>query len=245
MVTKMKIALGIVVILALSCWSHFQHDTLIHEDPRIVSYIVDPSESRLQFFLKNGGSERYKNFSKLKEELALENIELKFAMNGGMFTPEHKPVGLYIEEGQVLSNLDTILESRGNFYLQPNGVFLIDKFHKPSVVTTDEFEFSEDIEYATQSGPMLLVNGEYHPAFNKESKNLNIRNGVGILKNGYVLFAMTNEKMNFYDFASFFKKNGCSNALYLDGAISKIYTEGEASADSEGNFGVIIGEVVK
>jgi len=29
---------------------------------------------------------------------------------------------------------------------------------------------------------MLLINGEYHPAFNEGSSNLNIRNGVGVLQ---------------------------------------------------------------
>jgi uncharacterized protein YigE (DUF2233 family) len=88
---------------------------------------------------------------------------------------------------------------------------------------------------------MLLIDGEIHPAFKKGSKNLNIRNGVGILPDNKVVFAMSKEEVNFYDFAEFFKSKGCKNALYLDGFVSRTYLPEEDWEQLDGNFGVIIG----
>ena len=88
---------------------------------------------------------------------------------------------------------------------------------------------------------MLLINGQIHPAFKKGSSNLNIRNGVGILPNNKVIFAMSKQEVNFYDFAQYFKNLGCKNALYLDGFVSRTYLPGKNWEQLDGNFGVIIG----
>jgi uncharacterized protein YigE (DUF2233 family) len=145
-----------------------------------------------------------------------------FAMNGEMFRPDHSPQGLFIEKSRLITPLDTTT-SKGNFYLKPNGVFCIRSNHKAVITKTDEFFNLDDVIYATQSGPMLVVEGSIHPAFKQGSSNLNIRNGVGILPNGDVIFAMSKKKCNFYDFAYFFKRLGCQSALYMDGFISRTY----------------------
>jgi uncharacterized protein YigE (DUF2233 family) len=88
---------------------------------------------------------------------------------------------------------------------------------------------------------MLLIDGEFHPAFKYGSKNLNIRNGVGILPDGKVVFAISREEVNLYDFAEFFKKLNCKNALYLDGFVSRAYFADEDWKQLDGNFGVIVG----
>jgi uncharacterized protein YigE (DUF2233 family) len=100
---------------------------------------------------------------------------------------------------------------------------------------------NDNIKFATQSGPMLVVNGEIHTAFKKGSSNLNIRNGVGILPNNHILFAMSKKEINFYDFAQFFKNAGCKNALYLDGFVSRTYLPEKNWVQTDGQFGVMIG----
>ena len=90
---------------------------------------------------------------------------------------------------------------------------------------------------------MLLINGAYHNKFIKGSSNLHIRNGVGVLPNGNILFAMSKEKVNFYDLATLFKQKGCKNALYLDGYVSRTYLPSANWQQLDGNFGVIIGEI--
>lgn len=86
----------------------------------------------------------------------------------------------------------------------------------------------------------MLIDGEVHPAFMQGSKNLNIRNGVGILPDGRVVLAMSKVEVNFYDFALFFKNLNCENALYLDGFVSKTYFPEMNVHQLGGNFGVII-----
>ena len=47
-----------------------------------------------------------------------------FAMNAGMFQPDLSPVGLFIERGQELRPVNR-RGGKGNFNLQPNGVFCV------------------------------------------------------------------------------------------------------------------------
>lgn len=61
---------------------------------------------------------------------------------------------------------------------------------------------------------MLVINGEIHSAFKANSTNLNIRNGVGILPNNEIIFAMSKKEINFYEFAKYFKNLGCK-MLYI------------------------------
>ncbi|WP_264554492.1 phosphodiester glycosidase family protein [Flavobacterium sp. N1861] len=52
---------------------------------------------------------------------------------------------------------------------------------------------------------------------------------------------MSKKEINFYDFATYFKKLGCKNALYLDGFVSRTYYPEEKWIQTDGNFGVLIG----
>ena len=92
---------------------------------------------------------------------------------------------------------------------------------------------------------MLVVDGKINPLFEQGSKNLNIRNGVGVLPDNKLLFAMSRYEINFYDFANYFKKMGCKNALYLDGFVSRTYLPEKNWLQLDGNFGVIIGVTTK
>lgn len=109
------------------------------------------------------------------------------------------------------------------------------------ISTTSSFK-NKDISYATQSGPMLVIDGNIHPLFKQGSENVNLRSGVGIMPDGKVVFIISkSNQTNFYEFASIFKeKFGCKNALYLDGAISKMYLKGNRKEDVGGDFGVMI-----
>jgi uncharacterized protein YigE (DUF2233 family) len=165
-------------------------------------------------------------------------------MNGGMFTPEYTPVGLYIQNFKTIRKINNV-SGGGNFGLKPNGIFYLTADNKAVICKTEDFKNNGKVKYATQSGPMLLINGQVHPAFNKNSENFNIRNGVGILPDGSVLFAISKEGVTFYDFAMFFKNKGCKNALYLDGAISQMYCPEKGMLQMDEKFGVIIGVAIQ
>ncbi|MEJ6792475.1 MAG: phosphodiester glycosidase family protein [Lacinutrix sp.] len=213
------------------------------EDTTIISYIINPKKQTLKFYWKNKHDSLIKTFKNLKTEVENNNEKLIFAVNGGMFKKHFSPQDLYIEKGKILSKLDTIQNGFGNFYLQPNGVFSITEKAVSSITTTQNFMSTSNNYYATQSGPMLVIDGELNPKFNKGSSNLNIRNGVGVLPNGDLLFAMSKKEINFHDFATFFKNNDCESALYLDGFVSKTYLPSKHWEQLEGEFGVIIAEI--
>jgi uncharacterized protein YigE (DUF2233 family) len=212
------------------------------EDPRFISHVVDLKKQTLKFYLKDSAAYNYGNFEELKTQLESKHQKLVFAMNGGMYLPDGSPQGLYIENGITKTPLDSTKQAYGNFYLQPNGMFYITDDNKGVVCQTTEFKPNPNITYATQSGPMLVINNEIHPVFVKNSKHFHIRNGVGVLPNGNFLFAMSKDTITLYDFADFFKGVGCKNALYLDGFVSRTYLPKKNWEQLDGNFGVIIAE---
>jgi uncharacterized protein YigE (DUF2233 family) len=210
------------------------------DDDLYVNYIVNPTKKNIQFYWKNDTNENFGSIEKLKNWVAKKDKKLLFAMNGGMYKEDNSPQGLYIENNKVLSKVDTA-SGLGNFYLKPNGIFYLTKQNTPAICRTADFIDLENIQFATQSGPMLVINGKLHPAFIKSSKNINIRNGVGIFANNDIIFVMSKKEINFYDFASYFKSIGCTNALYLDGYVSRTYLPKKNWVQTDGNFGVIIG----
>ena len=230
----------IVLIVGLTGFNTKQSTTSIDET-KLISYVVDPRKAELKFYWKDQNGRNYRNFQNLRSQLEKEKNKLVFAMNGGMYTKDQSPQGLYIEKGKTLAPIDTVRKGYGNFYLQPNGIFYLTKAKDPTICKTVDLDHKENINYATRSGPLLLIDGRIHHKFIKGSKNLHIRNGVGILPNRNLLFAMSKEKINFYDLASYFKQHGCKNALYLDGFVSRTYLPSENWEQLDGNFGVMIG----
>jgi uncharacterized protein YigE (DUF2233 family) len=208
-------------------------------DDVIISYIADPKKQDIQLYWRDDKGTILQSIQNLKDYLGSKGKKLVFAMNGGMFMTNNAPLGLFIQQQRLVTGLNTA-SGEGNFYLKPNGVFYITTANKAVICTSSDF-VNSNVRYATQSGPMLVIDGEIHPAFKKGSANLNIRNGVGILPDNRIVFAMSKEEVNFYDFALFFKNLGCKNALYLDGFVSRMYLPEKAQLQTDGNFGVIIG----
>lgn len=147
-----------------------------------------------------------------------------FITNGGIFKVNREPLGLYIEKGKKIFPLN-LKKGAGNFFMQPNAVFYINNHQKAAIVESSAFANLKDtLNYALQSGPMLLNQGEINSHFGINSKNKYIRSGVGVIDENQLVFIISNQPVNFYDFASLFKdKYTCQNALYLDGAISEMY----------------------
>jgi uncharacterized protein YigE (DUF2233 family) len=211
---------------------------------KFISYQVDLKKQSLKLYWKDDNQQIIGGLKKLKNWLESQNQELIFATNAGMYKADQSPVGLFIENQRVINDLDKT-QGDGNFYLQPNGVFFTTLENQAVICKTADFVANKNIKYATQSGPMLVIDGKINTSFKKGSANLNIRNGVGILANGKLIFAMSNFKINFYDFADYFIKQGCKNALYLDGFVSQTYLPEKNWVQTGGDFGVIIGVTKK
>jgi uncharacterized protein YigE (DUF2233 family) len=212
----------------------------LNNENDFVIFKTNPKVENISFYWKDNDGKVLRSIDNLKKNVEREDKNLKFAMNGGMFAKNNFPKGLYIEDFKILNKIDT-LSGEGNFYLNPNGIFYLTKNNDAELIETKKFKHDSNIKYATQSGPMLLINDEINPIFEKDSKNLNIRNGVGILKNGNVVFVMSKNEVNFYNFASIFKELGCTKALYLDGFVSRAYYPEGNWIQKDGDFGVMIG----
>jgi len=200
------------------------------------TYVVDLWENKVKFFWKDNQGQNLSNFQNLKIFLENKNQVLLFATNAGIYSPKNTPLGLYIENSRELSPIN-LQNGVGNFYLKPNGIFFISNKGARIVQSSSYSYLTEDITFATQSGPLLLRNGKLHSKFNRTSKNRYIRNGVGIINPKKIVFVISNEKINLYYFASFFKeKFNCKNALYLDGFVSKMYLPELNRFDLRGTF---------
>ena len=198
--------------------------------------------SQLQFYYENEAGEHYASIDDLKSQLFDGGMNLLFAMNGGIFNPDHEPLGLYVERGELLFPLN-LEEGEGNFFLKPNGVFLIDGA-EVEIKKSDDYNSSNLPDFGLQSGPMLLVEGELHPAFNPTSENRFVRNGVGVTATGEVVFVISKAPVTFYELASFFRDElGVQNALYLDGFISEMFVEGIREHGFSQSFSTMIGVV--
>ncbi|HEX2900267.1 MAG TPA: phosphodiester glycosidase family protein [Bacteroidia bacterium] len=184
---------------------------------------VDPKRQELRLYWKDAQGHPYGSFEALRDSLAKEGKTLRFATNAGIFSENHTPGGLHIEDGNELKSLN-LNEGEGNFHMKPNGVFMLGA-EGAGVVESQEFSQSEaSPTIATQSGPLLVLDGQLHPAFREGSENKHVRNGVGVDDKGKIWFVLSHERVNFFDFASLFKDRlNCPDALYLDGSISGFY----------------------
>lgn len=179
-------------------------------------------EQRLGLYWKRPDGTAYSTIQALREALGKEGKELLFATNGGIYSKSHTPLGLYIENGRRHYRLNRG-EGGGNFFLLPNGVFYITG-EGASVVETRDYNPGQKVRHAVQSGPMLVSNGRLHPRFIESSSSLYVRNGVGVDREGRVVFAISDLPVNFHDFATLFRDRlDTPNALYLDGSISAMY----------------------
>ena len=207
------------------------------------SYTVCDAEPTddLRLFWQGDGLP-YGSFAAINAALDPQGQELAFAMNAGMFHSDLSPVGLYIENGIEAARLVTS-DGPGNFGLLPNGVFCIgDRF---AVIESRTFaETRPTCRHASQSGPMLVIDGKLHPRFLPNSDSYHYRNGVGVAEDGKAVFVISNDKVNFHSLARFYRDAlGVQNALYFDGSISRLYAPMLNRHDAGFPMGPMIGVV--
>ena len=184
------------------------------------------------------------SFAAVDDSLMSTNQQLGFAMNAGMYHPDRAPVGLFVQDGAAQSPLITS-DGPGNFGLLPNGVFCIgDTF---DIIESRTYLASLPIcKYATQSGPMLVIDGKLHPKFRRRSTSEFIRNGVGVTADGTrAVFVISNQPVNFHSFARLFRDAlKLPKALYFDGKISRLYAPDLGRNDLGFPMGPIVGTVI-
>jgi uncharacterized protein YigE (DUF2233 family) len=125
----------------------------------------DTSREDVRLFLRDEAGVPFGQFDRLANHVASQGGNLVFAMNAGMYHEDRRPVGLYIEEGEAEMGL-VRSAGPGNFGMLPNGVFCSGGAQPFAVVESRAFaQTRPDCRLATQSGPMLVIEGELHPRF--------------------------------------------------------------------------------
>ncbi len=198
----------------------------------------------LRLFLDGEDGEAYGSFARIDAALADAGEALVFAMNAGMYHPDRQPVGLYVENGTQRSALVT-REGPGNFGMLPNGVFCVrgDGF---AVIESRAFaQAPPDCRFATQSGPMLVIDGALHPRFLPDSNSALIRNGVGTNTDGdRAVFVIADQPVTFHRFARLFRDHlDLPQALYFDGNVSRLHAPGIGRSDWGRPMGPVVGLV--
>jgi uncharacterized protein YigE (DUF2233 family) len=164
---------------------------------------------------------------------------LIFAMNAGMYHYDRSPVGLHIEDGLEIAPANS-RGGYGNFHLKPNGVFFAGDGAAGVVETETFLKSGRKPRFATQSGPMLVIDGQLHPRLIPDSTTLYRRNGVGV-DGDRVVFLLADTPVNFHQFALVFRDHlKTPNALYLDGSISRLFAANLGRNDAGEAMGPIV-----
>jgi uncharacterized protein YigE (DUF2233 family) len=213
-----------------------------HAAARYTVCRISLASQDLRLFWGDDEGRAYGSFRALVGALDRQGLRLPLAVNAGMYHPDMAPVGLHVEGG-VEKRPASTADGPGNFHLKPNGVFWI-AGRTAGVAETGQFlKSGRKVDFATQSGPMLLVDGAIHPRFLPDSDSRKIRNGVAVV-GGEVVFAVTETPVNFHEFAVFFRDRvGARDALFLDGTISSLHAPALGRSDSWYPLGPILGVV--
>jgi len=185
--------------------------------------VCDPGGGRIELVAAARGEPAVRQFADLEARLGPRGPQVAFAMNAGMYGEDGRPIGLAIVEGRQVRAINR-RQGGGNFHLLPNGVFQVRRDGRAEVVTTADWKPSPDIRLATQSGPMLVIDGKLHPAFDHDGSSRHVRNGVGVAPDGRARFVISDGPVSLGKFARFFRDAiKCRNALFFDGAVSALW----------------------
>ena len=202
---------------------------------------VDLRKEKLHLFLRDDQGQPLKSFIGIESWLAPQRKQLIFGMNAGMYHAGLIPVGWFVEGGRELSPLNSS-NGVGNFFLKPNGVFIVTRQGARILETSQAAALHEPVELATQSGPLLVREGKIHPAFQPQSESRLFRNGVGIVSAQEPVFVISEDPVNFYEFATLFRDAlHCPDALFFDGTICSLYAPPLHRNDRKIDLGPMIG----
>jgi uncharacterized protein YigE (DUF2233 family) len=220
--------IAIAAISTLPCASAFAQSApcrqVSHDRGTYTVCEVDLRKTAVRLYWRRPDGTPYSYLQSLPRSLGGKTEELLFATNAGMFDPNYRPVGLYVEEGEELVRANT-KSGYGNFHMKPNGVFYVHGDTAGVLETNAYLKLRPTVDLATQSGPMLVLNGRLHPKFDRASSSLKPRNGVGVRNPNTIVFAISQGEVSFDAFARLFRDRlKCADALFLDGgSASSLY----------------------
>jgi len=210
----------------------------LFEQSAFVVCRYDAGENDIALALADSKGVPLRSFRRLAQQDA---APVRFAMNAGMFQADGRPLGLYVENSKTLKALNRA-QGTGNFYLEPNGVFAIFGDGTVAIETAAAFAGEKRApRWATQSGPMLVIDGALHPQIAQDGASKYVRNAVGIRDARTALFVISDAPVSFGRLARFFRDGlACPNALYLDGAVSSLWRPEAGRRDNASPLGPMV-----
>ncbi len=209
---------------------------LRHRDVLFHTVTIDLRRARLDLVGQAPGPSAVRSFAALDGWLAATDRRLVMATNAGLFHVDHRPVGLHIEGGLTYAPIERATAGRGNFWLEPNGVFALDggRARIDDTVDWPPPPFAErSPRLAVQSGPLLVHRGRIHPAFAPDSEHRRVRSAVAVRDPHTVVIALSAGPTRFHDLATALRDGlGCNDALYLDGGISGLLAPSVALSET-------------
>ena len=201
--------------------------------------VCDPKGGRLILFAAGKAETPERSFAELSRKV--DPSRVAFAMNAGMFDDAGRPIGLAETNGKWKHRIN-LRTGPGNFHLKPNGVFIVTDKGSAMVVASEKMpSFRAAPSLEIQSGPMLVIDGELHPAFQPDGESRLIRNGVGVTSDGKPLFVISVDAVSFGKFARFFRDGlKTPNALFFDGSVSSLWDPANGRQDSHAELGPMI-----
>ena len=239
---RLALAIGALIAMTLPAVAGICEKRDFDGQGYVVCTLEAAQEPGLKLWLNGPGGQPLGDFTAVRRNLAPDEV-LGFAMNAGMYHADYRPVGLYLSDGVRAGELVTGA-SNDNFGMLPNGVFCTGGARPYQVVESRAFaQARPDCRLATQSGPMLVIDGALHPRFLIDSDSRHIRNGVGVSADGGTAwFAISDRAVTFHEFGRLFRDGlGARDALYFDGSISRLYAPALNRADFGRRLGPIIG----
>jgi uncharacterized protein YigE (DUF2233 family) len=161
-------------------------------------------------------------------------------MNAGMYDEAGGPIGLYVADGRERHPINR-RPGPGNFHMLPNGVLEVMQDGRVAIVPSGRYRPDSRPRWATQSGPMLVIDGVLHPAVQPNGDSRHVRNGVGVAGDSVAWFAISDEPVSFGRLARLFRDRlGCRDALYFDGSVSSLWDRPAGRRDDRAELGPLV-----
>src|SRR5688500_600581 len=179
-----------------------------------VCEIPAASVPRLQLTARYGARRPVRTIARADSLVRARGERLLFATNAGLYERVDSATGLLVADGgRTYSRLNRGAGpanpcSVANFYCPPNAVFFV-AGGRAAVLSTADFAARRASagapSIASQSGPVLVRNGALARGFPANSQSRKVRNGVGVRRDGTVVFAIADSPVTFHQFAVAFR----------------------------------------
>lgn len=211
------------------------------ETSRFIVCSFDPRRQDMRLYSRASEGGYLRGFEALQQELGADARRVRFAMNAGMYNDAGAPIGLYVQDGDEQKSI-SLTDGPGNFHLKPNGVFWQGEDGALHIDLSEAYAHEARApRWATQSGPMLLIDGALHPRIAEDGASRFIRNGVGLADQNTAYFVISSGFVSFGRFARFFRDElNCRDALFLDGTVSSLWAPSVGRYDDNHELGPMV-----